>query len=43
MGIAEIVAAGRGDVVPDLLLANARIVNVFNGDIEYGNVAIHQG
>jgi len=43
MGLAEMVAVGRGDGVPDLLLANARIVNVFNGDIEYANVAIHEG
>lgn len=43
MGLAEMVAIGRGDGVPDLLLANARVVNVFNGDIEYANVAIHEG
>ncbi len=43
MGLAEMIAVGRGDGIPDLLLANARIVNVFNGDIEYGNVAIHGG
>ncbi|MCX8126508.1 MAG: adenine deaminase, partial [Dehalococcoidia bacterium] len=43
MGLAEMVAVGRGSEAPDLLLANARIVNVFNGDIEYANVAIHRG
>jgi adenine deaminase len=43
MGLKEMVAVGRGDAVPDLLLANARIVNVFNGDIEYANVAVHEG
>ncbi|MCX8126660.1 MAG: amidohydrolase family protein, partial [Dehalococcoidia bacterium] len=43
MGLSEIVAVARGDEIPDLLLANARIVNVFNGDIEYANVAVHEG
>lgn len=43
MGLAEIVAVSRGAETPDLLLANARIVNVFSGDIEYANVAIHEG
>ena len=43
MGLSDMVAVGRGDGVPDLLLANARIVNVFNGDIEYANIAICEG
>ncbi|MEW6141779.1 MAG: adenine deaminase [Chloroflexota bacterium] len=43
MGLSEMVAVGRGDGVPDLLLANARIVNVFNGDIEYANIAVCEG
>ncbi|MBI2850478.1 MAG: adenine deaminase [Chloroflexi bacterium] len=33
----------RGNAPADLILANARIVNVFNGEIERGNVAIYGG
>ncbi len=35
-----LVAVARGDAPADLLLSNARIVNVFTGEIEHGNVAV---
>ncbi len=38
--LARLIAVARGDLRADILLANARIVNVFNGEIEEGNVAI---
>jgi adenine deaminase len=36
----ELIAVARGQIPADLILANARIVNVFTGEIELGNVAI---
>lgn len=39
----EFIAVARGDKPADLLLKNARIVNVFSGKIEEGSVAIHRG
>lgn len=41
--LAELIAVARGLAPADLILANARIVNVFNGEIERGNVAIFGG
>jgi adenine deaminase len=41
--LSDIIAVARGKSPADLVLANARIVNVFNGDIENGNVAIYDG
>ncbi|MDD5126517.1 MAG: adenine deaminase [Dehalococcoidales bacterium] len=38
--LARLIAVARGDQPADLILANARIINTFNGDIERGNVAI---
>ncbi len=38
--LARLVAVGRGDLRADLLLVNARIVNVLNGEIEAGNIAV---
>jgi adenine deaminase len=43
MNRADLIPVARGDVPADLLLANARIINVFNGRIEPGNVAVYQG
>ncbi len=43
MNKADLLPAARGDVPADLLLANARVINVFNGCIETGNVAIYRG
>ena len=34
--IKEMILAARGDLMPDLVLKNARIVNVFTNDIEPG-------
>jgi adenine deaminase len=40
-GRAELIAVARGDKPADLILADAWVVNVFNGQIEAGNVAIY--
>ena len=37
----ELLAVSRGDAAADLLLTNARIINVFSREIETANVAIH--
>jgi len=39
----EVIAAARGDMPGDLLLRNARIVNVFTSEIEEGDVLIKDG
>jgi adenine deaminase len=39
-GMRRLISVARGQASADLLLANARIVNVFSGEIERGNVAI---
>jgi adenine deaminase len=39
----RLIAAAKGDLPADLLLANARIVNTFTAEIESGNVAICGG
>ncbi len=36
----ELISVARGDAPADLVLANARIVNTFNGEIETGSVAL---
>ncbi len=36
----RLIQVAKGELPADLLLANARIINVFNGEIEAGNVAI---
>ena len=41
--IKEMILAARGDLVPDLVLKNARIVNVFTNEIEPGDVAVKDG
>ena len=38
-----LIEVARGDAQADLVLANARIVNTFTGEIEESNVAIHKG
>lgn len=35
-------AAARGDLRGDLLLSNARIVNVFTSEIEHGDILVAQ-
>jgi adenine deaminase len=37
---AHLIAVAKGETPADLLLANAKIVNVFTGEIEEGNIAI---
>jgi adenine deaminase len=39
----RIIAVARGDTAGDLLLAGGRIVNVFSGEVEGGDVAIAEG
>ncbi|MDP1661239.1 MAG: amidohydrolase family protein, partial [Phycisphaerales bacterium] len=36
----ELISVSRGDSPADLILSGARVVNVFNGQIEEGNIAI---
>ena len=43
MDLKTIIATARGDAPADLLLTNARIVNVFSGRIVQGSVAIKDG
>jgi adenine deaminase len=38
-----LIQVARGQSPADLILANARVINTFNGDIEQGHVAIHEG
>ncbi len=37
----ELLAVARGDATPDLLLADARVVNVFTGEVLRGDIAVH--
>src|SRR3712207_1886546 len=39
----HLLAVARGDAAADLLFANARIVNVFTGEVEEGSVAVAGG
>ncbi len=39
----QLIAAARGDVPGDLLLRNARIVNVFTSEVEEGDVLVKDG
>ncbi len=43
MKTADLISVARGDSPADLLLTNARVVNVFTGEIETGNVAVYGG
>ncbi|HUT97076.1 MAG TPA: adenine deaminase, partial [Dehalococcoidales bacterium] len=38
--LARLISVAKGESPADLLLANARIINVFTGEIEEGNVAV---
>jgi adenine deaminase len=42
-GSGSFISVAKGDFPADLILANARVVNTFNGAIETGNVAIYGG
>ena len=39
----SMISVSRGTQPADIILGNARILNVFNGEIEAGNVAIYHG
>jgi adenine deaminase len=41
--IQQLISAAKGDAPADLILANAGVVNVFNGEVETANVAIYGG
>ena len=41
--LGQLIRAARGEIPADLILANARIVNTLNGDVEENNVAICGG
>ena len=40
---ADLISVAKGESPADLVLANARVVNVFNGEVETGNVALYGG
>lgn len=40
MSIAELISVARGQSPADLLLANARVVNTFSGEVEQGSIAV---
>lgn len=39
----QLIRVARGQAAADLVLANGRIINTFNGDVEAGNVAVYRG
>jgi adenine deaminase len=39
--LAELISVAKGEAPADLILANAKVINVFSGEIEAANVAIH--
>ncbi len=41
--LARLIKVAKGESAADLVLANARVINVFTGEIETGNVAIYDG
>src|SRR3990170_2308628 len=43
MGRERVIAVARGEAAGDLLLAGGRIVNVFTGEVEAGDVVIAEG
>jgi adenine deaminase len=40
-GLVELIPAAKGEIPADLILANGKIINVFNNEIEQANVAIY--
>ena len=40
MKLADLISVAKGELPADLVLANAKVVNVFTGEVEPGNVAI---
>ncbi len=43
MDLKRLISVARGNAPADMVLANARIVNCFTGEIEEGNVAVAEG
>ena len=43
MNLTEIITVARGDTPADLVLTNARIIDVFSGEIVPGSIAIKGG
>ena len=43
MDLKGLIEVARGDAPADLVLANARIINTFTGEIEESSVAVRQG
>jgi adenine deaminase len=41
--LSRLIAVAKGDESADLILAGARVVNTFNGEVERGNVAVCEG
>ncbi len=41
--LADLISVAKGDAPADLILANARVVNTFNGEVEKAGVAIYGG
>ena len=41
--LANLISVAKGELPADLVLANARVVNVFTGEVEPGDVAIYGG
>jgi adenine deaminase len=41
--LAQLISVAKGERPADLILANAKVVNTFTGEIEQGNVAIYGG
>lgn len=39
----HLISVAKGDSPADLVLANARIINTFSGEVEEGNVAVYRG
>lgn len=42
MSLDKLIAVARGTAPADLILANAKIINTFSGEIEEGNIAIYE-
>ena len=40
--VTNLISVAKGELAADLVLANAKVINVFTGDIEPGNVAIYR-
>jgi adenine deaminase len=43
MSLADLICVARGEMLPDLVLKNARVINTFIGELQRDNVAIHDG